>query len=164
MVHTGALKTELLLIQFRFEMREWQHLTGLGSPNDRHTELPQLGKNTKRYYTKTNQHEGLKWSLMCLKGQTVLQHKHIMSASTTNRHLPGTSMRIKSCAATAADLQHPLKEFRVEGRNEAFCAPRKLAGQVFTQIFSAADFLSSILLSPHTQKNTKIPPGDDCFL
>ena len=29
--------------------------------------------------------------------------------TTTNGHLPSTSTRIKSCAAAAADLQHPLK-------------------------------------------------------
>ena len=38
--------------------------------------------------------------------------------------------RIKSCAAAAADLQHPPKEFRVESRNEVLCALGKLAGQV----------------------------------
>ena len=32
------------------------------------------------------------------------------------------SARIKSCAALAADLQHCLNEFKVESRNEAFCA------------------------------------------
>ena len=31
--------------------------------------------------------------------------------------------RINSRAAVAADLQHPLKEFRAESRNEAGCAP-----------------------------------------
>ena len=36
--------------------------------------------------------------------------------------LPSTSTRIKLCSATAAEVQHPLKEFRVESRNEAFCA------------------------------------------
>lgn len=30
--------------------------------------------------------------------------------STTNWHLPSTSERIKSCAAPATDLQHPLKK------------------------------------------------------
>ena len=39
--------------------------------------------------------------------------------STANWHLPFTSARIKSCAAAADDLQHPLKDFRVESRNEA---------------------------------------------
>ena len=53
--------------------------------------------------------------------------------STTNRRLPWspTSTKIKLCATAAAELQHPLKEFRVESRNEALCAPRRLAGQVF---------------------------------
>ena len=32
--------------------------------------------------------------------------------STTNWHLPATSARIKSCAAAAADFQHPLKGFQ----------------------------------------------------
>jgi len=43
--------------------------------------------------------------------------------------LPST--RIKSGVAAAVDLQHPLKDFRVESRNEVLCAPGKLAGQVF---------------------------------
>ena len=45
-------------------------------------------------------------------------------------HLPSTSTRIKSCAAVAAHLQHPLKESRMESRNEALCVLGKLAGQV----------------------------------
>ena len=36
--------------------------------------------------------------------------------------LPSTSTKIKPCAAAAADLQHPLKEFRVESRNVALCS------------------------------------------
>ena len=51
--------------------------------------------------------------------------------STTDWHLPFTSTRIKSCAAAAADLQHPLEEFKVKSRNEALCALGKLAAQVF---------------------------------
>ena len=39
--------------------------------------------------------------------------------STANWQLPFTSARIKSCAAAAGDLQHPLKDFRVNSRNEA---------------------------------------------
>ena len=56
--------------------------------------------------------------------------------STTNVHLPwvlpSASKRIKSGSLEAADLQHPPERFRVESRNEALCAPRKLAGQVFS--------------------------------
>ena len=46
------------------------------------------------------------------------------SLSATNCHLHEClpSTRTKSCAIAAADLQHPLKEFR-ESRNEAVCAP-----------------------------------------
>ena len=44
-------------------------------------------------------------------------------------HLPST--RIKSGADAAANLQNPLKEFKVESRNEALRAPGKLSGQVF---------------------------------
>ena len=36
--------------------------------------------------------------------------------------LPSASKRIKSRAAAAADLEHPLKGVRVESRNEALCA------------------------------------------
>jgi len=42
--------------------------------------------------------------------------------------LPSTSISFKSCAAVAADLQHLLEELRMESRNEALCAPGKLAG------------------------------------
>ena len=45
--------------------------------------------------------------------------------------LPSTSSRIRSCTTVAADLRHPLKGFRAESRNEALCAPGKLAGWVF---------------------------------
>ena len=65
---------------------------------------------------------------------------------TCHECLPCTSTRIKSCAATAADLQQPLKKFRVESRNEALCASGKLAGQVFRKIFSRADFVNPILI------------------
>ena len=39
-----------------------------------------------------------------------------MVLPTTNWHLPSTSTSIKSCAT--ADFQHPLKEIKVESRNE----------------------------------------------
>ena len=39
---------------------------------------------------------------------------------------PSTSIRINSCAAAAADLQHPLKEFSVESRNKVLCAQGKI--------------------------------------
>ena len=39
--------------------------------------------------------------------------------STANWHLPFTSARIKSSAAAAGDLQHSLKDSRVNSRNEA---------------------------------------------
>lgn len=45
-----------------------------------------------------------------------------------------TSTKIKLCAAAAAELQHPLKEFRAESGNEALCTPGKLAGQVFRKL------------------------------
>lgn len=35
------------------------------------------------------------------------------------RHLPSTSVRMKSCAPAAADLRDPLQELRVESGNEA---------------------------------------------
>ena len=46
-----------------------------------------------------------------------------LQIGTCHGCLPSISTRIKSCAAAAADLHHPLKEFRVESRNEALCAP-----------------------------------------
>lgn len=38
---------------------------------------------------------------------------------TCLRHFPSTYIRIKSCTAAVANLQHPLKESRMESRNEA---------------------------------------------
>ena len=35
--------------------------------------------------------------------------------------LPAASVRIKLCTTEASGLQHPLKELRVESRNEAIC-------------------------------------------
>ena len=48
--------------------------------------------------------------------------------------LSSNSTRIKSCAAAASDLQHPLKEFRVESRSGALCDPGTLAGHAFRQL------------------------------
>ena len=45
-----------------------------------------------------------------------------LQIATCQGHLPSASTRIKSCATAAADLQHSLKEFRVESRNKALCA------------------------------------------
>ena len=39
--------------------------------------------------------------------------------SPTSCHVPSISTRVKSGAATAADLQRPLKEFRAEGQKAA---------------------------------------------
>ena len=61
-----------------------------------------------------------------------------------------TSIRINLHAAAAADLQHALKEFRVESKNVTLCTLEKVSGQVFRQIFSGADFISPVLISPHT--------------
>ena len=54
------------------------------------------------------------------------EHRKRMSQVLTAKgHLPSTSVRIKSRAPAAADLQHPLKELRVQSRNEAPCAQGK---------------------------------------
>ena len=55
-----------------------------------------------------------------------------VAVSATNWHLLSPSTRVKSCAAVAAWPSHPPKEFRVQSRDEALCAPGKLAGQVFS--------------------------------
>ena len=69
--------------------------------------------------------------------------------STTNWHLPST--RIKSCAVTAADLQHTLKGFRVESRNEVLCAGggRNWQDRSSDRYFQELIFMSPILESPH---------------
>ena len=53
---------------------------------------------------------------------------------TCHGHLPSTLTRMKLCAATADDLQHPLKEFRMGSRHEPLYASGTLAGQVFSQL------------------------------
>ena len=45
-----------------------------------------------------------------------------------NWHLPSTSPRTESCGAAAGTFNTPLKEFRVESRNEASVLGEKLAG------------------------------------
>ena len=53
--------------------------------------------------------------------------KKAKKAVTVNYKLALASPRIKACAAAAADLQHSLKEFTLEIKNEAFCTLGKLA-------------------------------------
>ena len=68
-----------------------------------------------------------------------------LQIGTCHWHLPPTSTRIKSCAAVAADFQHPLKELRVENRN-ALCTQGKI-GRTHLQIDTLrAEFTSPILL------------------
>ena len=64
--------------------------------------------------------------------------------STTDRHLPSTSKRLKSGAASAADLQ-PLKEFKMERKKWENWQDRSSD----SQIHSGADFMSLILESLH---------------
>ena len=54
------------------------------------------------------------------------EHRQQLS-NKGNRHLP-LCRRNQPCAAAAADLQHPLRDFRVD---EALCAPGNLMEQVF---------------------------------
>ena len=68
--------------------------------------------------------------------------------STTNWHLPSTSTRIKSCAAAGADFQHPLKGVQSGDRNEALSAGS--TGLQIVMTISRSDFMSLILVSPHT--------------
>ena len=62
---------------------------------------------------------------------SVIERRIKLILSTTNWHLPSTSSRIKSGAATAADLQHPLKG--VQGGDQEWDTVlwEKLAEQVF---------------------------------
>ena len=75
------------------------------------------------------------------------------------------ALSMGACHTAAADLQHPVKEFRVESRNEAFCAGGCGGGwqdrSSDSSIFSGADFLSLTLESPHIEKSTKMLHGDD---
>ena len=69
--------------------------------------------------------------------------------SNANCHLP-----FDKCAVGAADL-HPLKDLRVESRNEALSSGGRgrgqgdQVGQVSRQLLSGTDFMSPSLLSPH---------------
>ena len=64
-------------------------------------------------------------------------------------HLPSTSAKIKWHAA-AADLQRPLQEFRLGSRNEASVLRGNWQDRLSDSwIFSGADFMSPILVSPH---------------
>ena len=78
-----------------------------------------------------------------------MRFRGLCMMSTTNWHLPwclpSTSTKIKSYVTAAADLQQLLKEFRVESRNEALCAPGKLAGQVLRYL----DILRSWFYEPN---------------
>ena len=73
---------------------------------------------------------------------------HDLATQQQHGHLPSASIRIKSCAAAAADFQHPLK---VESRNEAFGALGKtgITGLQIVRYFSGANFMSPVLISPH---------------
>ena len=52
--------------------------------------------------------------------------------STTIGHLPSNATRIKSCAAAAADFQHPLKGAQGGKRERRYTVlGEKLAGQAF---------------------------------
>ena len=53
-------------------------------------------------------------------------------ALAEQEQLPSAPVEAESCAAVAVDLQHPLREFRVE--NKALCAPQNLVEQVFRQL------------------------------
>ena len=47
---------------------------------------------------------------------------------------PSTSRRMKSVLLQLLTFNRPRKAFRVEGRNEALCAPEKLVEQVFSKL------------------------------
>ena len=68
------------------------------------------------------------------------------------------STRIKSYAAAAADLQHPLKGVQGgEQKRATLCSGKSWQDRSSdSQIFWGANFLSPILISPHTQESTKI--------
>ena len=71
--------------------------------------------------------------------------------------LPSVSTRIKLSATAAADLQHPLKEFKVESRNEALgtlgtLQDRSLDGQYSQELILWAQFLY-ILISRKALKS-----------
>ena len=89
----------------------------------------------------------------------------ILQVSATNWHLPSASTRIEWHAAQLMVFNTPQKEFRVESRNEAFCAwGWGEGGPGSLQIVRCfQDFVSPILVSLHIQKGTKILL-DDCSL
>ena len=71
--------------------------------------------------------------------------------------LPSTSARITSHATAVADLQHPLKEFRVDSRNEALCVSGNWQGQVLliVRYFQKLSLWASCLIFLIPQKALK---------
>lgn len=71
--------------------------------------------------------------------------------------LPFTSARIKSCDTEAADLEHHLKELRVEAKMRHSVLEGVVESwQDRSQIFSGANFMSAILvscISPYLEKH-----------
>ena len=71
---------------------------------------------------KTGSFEAQWASLGCCRIGNVTEMNVLQILSPTNWHLPSAFTRIKSCAAAATNLQHPLKGVQVEIRNEVLCA------------------------------------------
>ena len=76
--------------------------------------------------------------------------------------LPSTSTRIKSCAAAAAALQHPLKKSRVESRREALCAPESCRTGLQRDVLRGW-FYERNASTSSSLENTKILHGYGCF-
>ena len=89
-----------------------------------------------------------------------------LQLDTFHWHLPFTSKMIKSCSAAAAEPQHPMKAVQSGRINEALCDQGNTSEDRFSdsQIFSGANFMSPILISPHVQKADKIFYDDNCSL
>ena len=76
---------------------------------------------------------------------------HPLLVSTTNWHLPSTSIRIMSCAAAAAYLQVPLRRslgWKAETRQSVLGGKTGRPGLPI-HIFSEDNFMDPILISPH---------------
>ena len=89
-----------------------------------------------------------------------------LQLDTCHWHVPSTSKRIKSCSAATAELQHPVKAVQSGRINEALCDQGNTSKDRFSdsQIFSGANFMSPILISPHIQKSNKIFYDDNCSM
>ena len=103
---------------------------------------------------------GISQDLGAVLIQAAVNHRSALVVSTRHLPVPGSNHVLLKLLTS----NNPLKEFRVESRNEALCALGKLTGQVFRE----SDILKSRFdepnscISSHLEKHSKVLHGVDC--